>query len=120
MANNITLPGGPTVRTIDLGGGVHLLLTGLTKADGTDAVEPILTALGLNASADQVFAITKHDTNPLATVPKALLCTVSGNLVLKGTGSEAVTIPVTAGQIIPIRARYVLATGNTATVVGLA
>lgn len=76
-------------------------------------------ALGLQTSADDLFAITPSDSVALTTIPKALLCTVAGNVAVRGTGSTPVTIPVTIGQILPIRARYVYATGTTATVIGL-
>ena len=78
-----------------------------------------ITALQNSAPADDLFAITPSDTVALATVPKALLVTVAGNVAVRGTGAAPVTLAVTAGQILPIRARYVYATNTTATVVGL-
>ncbi len=87
-----------------------------------DGVEALLgtnnASTALTAPADDIFAITPADAD-LPTIPKALLCTVSGNLAVRGTTATTVTFPVVAGQIIPIRARRVMA-ATTATVVGLA
>lgn len=88
-----------------------------------DSVEALLgtnnTATASTAPADDIFSITPNDTTALTTVPKALLVLTAGNVAVRGTGSNPVTIPVVAGQILPIRARYVYATNTTATVVGL-
>jgi hypothetical protein len=88
-----------------------------------DTVEALLgtnnTATASTAPADDIFSITPSDSVALATVPKALLVLTAGNVAVRGTGNNPVTIPVVAGQILPIRARYVYATNTTATVVGL-
>jgi len=74
-----------------------------------------------NAPARKMFAITPHDTNELATTPKAIRCNVAGNVVLRALGSTAdVTIAMAVGEVLPVRAQYVRATGTTATIHGLA
>lgn len=76
----------------------------------------------VEAPARQAFAIVPHQTQPLVPLPKAVLVGTAGNVVLRAVDSGAdVTIPVTAGQILPIRAQFVRATGTTASgLVGLA
>lgn len=90
----------------------------IVPATGSDwATDTSVKAL---AAADDVFAITPG-TAALSTVPKALLVTAAGTLSVGGTSNTPVSLgQVAAGQIIPLRARYVYATGTTATVVGLA
>ena len=98
-------------------------LLGRLKAivDGVAAAATtIVNAVTVTASADTIFTITPSDTVPLSTIPKALRVTAAGNLAIRGTGSSPVTIPVVANETLPIRARYIYATGTTATVVGLA
>lgn len=96
------------------------LLAKTIAAPATEAKQDAaITALQNSAPADDLFNITPSDTVPLGTIPKALLVTVAGNVAVRGTGASPVTLAVTAGQILPIRARYVYATNTTATVVGL-
>lgn len=96
------------------------LLAKTIAAPATEAKQDTaITALQNSAPADDLFAITPSDSVALATIPKALLVTAAGNVAVRGTGSSPVTLAVTAGQILPIRARYVYATNTTATVVGL-
>ena len=73
---------------------------------------------GLTSPADDHFAITPNDGVDLATVPRALYVNVAGTLVLHDKSGTAITYNVTAGQVLPLRVRRVLATGTTATVVG--
>lgn len=71
--------------------------------------------------ARDAFPVIPDDTQPLTILPKALLVLASGTVVLRGIdAAQDVTIPVNAGQIIPIRAAYVRATGTNANVIGLA
>ena len=77
----------------------------------------------LSAPARAPFAVTPHDTNELATIPKALYIGTGGNVVLRGVGGAAdVTFKnVANGQTLDVRAQYVRATGTTAAdIVGLA
>lgn len=80
------------------------------------------TAAGVaaTASADDIFPVNPNDGTDLPTTPKALLVAVAGNLAVRGSSGTTVTIPVVVGQIVPLRVRRVMATGTTATVVGLA
>jgi hypothetical protein len=79
-------------------------------------------ANGLSSPAREAFAITPDDAAELAKLPKAVMAGSSGSLRLRAVDSPAdVTVTVQAGQLVPIRARYVRATGTTATgIVGLA
>lgn len=72
--------------------------------------------------ARQAFEVVPSDTAELSTLPRALLIGGAGNLVLRAVDSAAdVAIAVSAGQLVPVRAQYVRATGTTATgIVGLA
>ncbi|WP_174286639.1 hypothetical protein [Sphingomonas bacterium] len=68
-----------------------------------------------SAPADNFAGIATSDTVALATVPKALFIGGAGNLVVKGGDGVQATFAVVAGQIVPIRARFVMTTGTTAT-----
>lgn len=72
--------------------------------------------------ARSAFAITPHDTQPLATLPKALIAGTAGAVVLRAVDSPGdVTVTLAAGQILPLRVLYVRQTGTTAgSLVGLA
>ena len=68
----------------------------------------------VSAPGRQVFLITPHDTNPLATVPKAIRANGAGNIVFRTVGSAAdVTLAVVAGEVLAMRAEYIRATGTT-------
>jgi hypothetical protein len=71
--------------------------------------------------AHEAVTLTKHDTNPLARRPEALLVAVAGNAVVQAYGSAAdITLTgLAAGQIIPLSIGYLRSTGTTATLVGL-
>lgn len=73
--------------------------------------------------ARAAFSILPHDTNEVATLPRAIYVGTAGTLVLRAVDSAAdVTFKnAAAGQIIDVRAQYVRATGTTAAdLVGLA
>lgn len=63
-------------------------------------------------------AVTPSNTVPLTNRPRALYCLTGGNLALRDDAGTDVTYPVVAGQILPFRAAFVLATGTTAACVG--
>lgn len=66
--------------------------------------------------ARHAFDVTPHASNEIDPLPKALLIGGAGNIVLRAVDSTAdVTIAVVAGQLLPIRAQYVRASGTTAT-----
>lgn len=75
-----------------------------------------------SAPARQAFAISPHDSEELSPLPKALFVAGAGSLTLCAADSSAdVSLSVGAGQILPIRARFIRATGTTASgIVGLA
>ena len=83
-------------------------------------VDAVLSLVGLTAPADTIFTIAPG-TGVLSTIPKALFVTADGTLAVGDASNSSVSLgSVKAGQLIPIRARYVYATGTTATVIGLA
>ena len=69
------------------------------------------------------FAITPHASNEVTPLPKAIYVGGAGDVVLRSVdGTDDVTfVGVLAGSIIPVRAKFVRATGTTATgIIGLA
>lgn len=72
-------------------------------------------------SARKLVAVTPHNSNDLAYTTKALFIGTGGNIVvLAEDDTVAVTLKVTDGQILPVRARRVLETNTTATgIVGM-
>ena len=72
-------------------------------------------------SARKLVAVTPHNSNDLAYTTKALFIGTGGNIVvLAEDDTVAVTLKVTDGQILPVRAKRVLETNTTATgIVGL-
>lgn len=66
--------------------------------------------------ARRLRTVTPHDTDELEYVTNAILCTNGGVIsVIAVDDTAAVLLPVLAGQIYPIRARMIRATGTTAT-----
>lgn len=66
--------------------------------------------------ARRAFAIVPSDSAAIGQLPKALYVGGAGNLTLRAVDSTGdVTIAVQAGQILPLRASHVRATGTTAT-----
>lgn len=74
------------------------------------------------APARHAFGVVPHDATPLAIVTKGLLIGAGGTLTFRAVDSEAdVSVTVLAGQLVPVRAAFVRATGTTAAqIVGLA
>jgi hypothetical protein len=65
--------------------------------------------------AKRLRAITPHDTNELAFVPKALFVGVGGTIsLIAQEDTAAVSLTVLSGAIIPVRAKIVKTTGTTA------
>jgi len=65
--------------------------------------------------AKSLRAVTPHDTNELEYVAKALFIGTGGTLsLIAQEDTAAVSLTVVAGQIVPVRAKIVLATGTTA------
>lgn len=72
--------------------------------------------------ARDAFMVAPDDANPLPRLPKALLIGTTGTLTLRAVDAASdIAFTVQAGQIVPIRASHVRATGTTAgEIVGLA
>lgn len=70
----------------------------------------------VSAPARRALAVTPHDTNALADLPKALFVGTGGAIVMRGVDSAAdVTFRnVASGAVLPFRPLYVRATGTTA------
>lgn len=83
-------------------------------------LKAIYDAVLRTGPATRIFAIVPSDTQMVIPAPRALRVTVPGNLAVRGTDTSPVTIPVIANELIPFSPAYVLQTGTTATVVGLA
>lgn len=76
---------------------------------------------GVDKPARKLFAITPHASNEVDPLPKAVICTVAGDVVCRAVDSSAdVTIALAKSQIFPARLQYVRAAGTTATIVGMA
>lgn len=75
-----------------------------------------LSATGLTSPARVHFAITPADAD-LATIPRAIFCTVAGNVIIRDRTGADITYPVVAGDQLPFHAVQVRV-GTTATVVG--
>lgn len=68
------------------------------------------------APSSHPLAVIPSDTVALAAIPKALYIGTGGTLVLRtASGSADVTFKnLASGQILPVRARFVRATGTSA------
>ncbi len=73
---------------------------------------------GLESPADRHFSITPSDSIDLAIVPRALFCLTAGTVAVADSLGFVLMYPVSAGMILPLRARKVMATGTTANVCG--
>jgi len=73
------------------------------------------------APARHLAAVTPSDDDDLAAIPKALWIAVAGTLSVMAVGDDAAVAlgELPAGTLVPVRARRVMATGTTATVVAL-
>lgn len=74
------------------------------------------TADHISAPARRALAVTPHDSNPLADIPKALFVGTGGAIAMRGVDGAADQLwkNVPSGAILPFRAQYVRATGTTA------
>lgn len=71
---------------------------------------------GLTTPAEDGFAITPHDTNELARVPRGIYVGGGGTVVLvTAKGTELTFVGLPAGYVLTIRATKVKATGTSAT-----
>jgi hypothetical protein len=72
----------------------------------------------IDRPADRHFAITPSDSADLPIRPRSLRILTDGNVSVRDVGGVDITYPVVAGEILPIRAVRILATGTTADLVG--
>ena len=70
----------------------------------------------VSAPATRAVAVTPHDSNALADIPKALFVGTGGNIAMRGVNGSADQSwkNVPSGCVLPFRAQYVRATGTTA------
>ena len=70
----------------------------------------------VSAPATRAIAVTPHDSNALADIPKALFVGTGGSIAMRGVNGSAdqqwKNVP--SGSLLPFRAQYVRATGTTA------
>jgi hypothetical protein len=70
---------------------------------------------GLTTPAVRHSSVTPSDSEDLSWLPRALYIGGSGTIAMHDIEGTAVTYTVSAGSIIPLRARRVLSAGTTAT-----
>jgi len=70
---------------------------------------------GVESPASHWADVTPHDTNELASRPRAIDCAVSGNAVIVDADGSEITIVLTAGTLYPVRPVIIKSTGTTAT-----
>lgn len=75
------------------------------------------TASGLTSPATGHAQIVPSDSADIDPRPRALYCSAAGDVALSD-GVTTLTYTMTAGEVLPFRARRVMATGTTATVYG--
>ncbi len=73
-------------------------------------------AAGLMTPGEDGFAITPNDGADLTRVPRSIYVGGAGNIALvTAKGTTLTFVGLGAGQVLPMRANRVLATGTTAT-----
>ncbi|MBN8849463.1 MULTISPECIES: hypothetical protein [unclassified Sphingomonas] len=74
------------------------------------------SADAVSAPATRAAAVSPHDVNALADIPKALYVGTGGTIVMRGASGvgDQTWKNVPNGAILPFRAAYVRATGTTA------
>ncbi len=66
--------------------------------------------------ARKLRVVTPHDTNELEYATNGILAKVAGDLsIVAVDDTDPVTVPIAAGQVLPIRAKIIRATGTSAT-----
>lgn len=80
-------------------------------ADSFEKFAPSLTSPYIGG-----FAVTPHDTNPLAFVTRGIMVGVTGAVAMVMSNGDSVTLTgLLVGVIYPVRASKILSTGTTAT-----
>lgn len=77
------------------------------------------TSQSLITPSEHAFAVTPHDAEPLATIPKYIYVGMGGRVTLRTKGSDADVVfeNVPAGGYLYVRASHVRATGTTASAI---
>jgi len=75
-------------------------------------------ARGLDSPATRHVAITPSDSADLPVRPRVIYCHAAGNVLIRDEMGVNLTYTLVQGQILPVSATRVLATGTTATVYG--
>ena len=75
-------------------------------------------AVGLESPASLHYAITPNNGADLPRRPRAIRAMTAGTVAIRDEAGTDITYTVDAGEVIPLRAVRILATGTTATVVG--
>lgn len=78
---------------------------------------PLNSADSVSSPATDAVAVVPHDVNELPTIPKALYVGVGGDIVMRGKAGtvDQTWKNVPSGAVLAFRARYIRATGTTAT-----
>jgi hypothetical protein len=72
------------------------------------------------APARRFYQVAPADGADLPNIPKGLICSAAGNLVMTGDDGTTVTVAVNANTVYPFSPQRIKATGHTAgTVVAL-
>lgn len=70
------------------------------------------------APARTMFVISPHATNEIDPLPKAIRADSAGTITLQAVESTTdVTINVVAGEVVPVRARFIRSSGTTVTLI---
>jgi hypothetical protein len=67
------------------------------------------------ALAEHAVAVTPNDSTDLAHISRYIVATAGGNISVITVGGETVTIPIAAGEILPIKVTRIRSTNTTAT-----
>ncbi|MCU1758716.1 hypothetical protein NTD84_03145 [Pseudomonas sp. 14P_8.1_Bac3] len=70
-----------------------------------------------DSPASSAYAVTPSDTTVLSPLPRSLYIGAAGNVAVvpEDGATSVVFVAVSAGQILPIRAKKVMSAGTTAT-----
>ena len=71
----------------------------------------------VSAPATRALAVVPSDTDSLPDIPKALFVGTGGTIVMRGAngGADQTWKNVGSGTVLPFRARFIRATGTSAT-----
>ncbi len=91
----------------------------IIEGNPIDSTDPLDTLDSLAAPASHAAAVTPSNDTPLTTQARALYIGGAGDVALKLTDDDtAVTFKaVPVGTVLPVRAKYVMSTNTTATLI---